>query len=283
MKAIRTISAAAIFSIMAILSTASASEINVRLNNYKKFKFTIDNEVYKNATSYNIRNISQGFHNITSYEFTNGNNYNRLIFSGRVYIPGNKIIDAVISKNGGFKITREVSMSGNNGGNYGNNGGNHGGNGGNYGNNGGNYGGNGGYYGNNGGNNGGNYGNNNYGNDDYVGGNYGNNGYGNNGGYNNDGAMRDYEFGMLLSTIRNTSFDSSKIDVAKTALMDNRVYSKQVLELVKLYSFESSKLEVAKFAYSRTIDKGNYFLVNGAFNFSSSTDELNRFIRNGGH
>ena len=272
MKTIRIISAAVIFSIMAILSTASASEINVRLNNYKKFKFTIDNEVYKNATSYNIRNISQGFHNITSYESTNGNNYNRLVFSGRVYIPGNKIIDAVISKSAGFKITREVSMSGNNnGGNYGNNGGNYGNNGGNY-----------------GGNNGGNYGNNNhgngyYGNDDNVGGNYGNNGYGNNGGYNNDGAMRDYEFGMLLSTIRNTSFDSSKIDVAKTALMDNRVYSKQVLELVKQYSFESSKLEVAKFAYSRTIDKGNYFLVNGAFNFSSSTDELNRFIRNGGH
>jgi hypothetical protein len=91
--------------------------------------------------------------------------------------------------------------------------------------------------------------------------------------------MGDYEFETLKSTVKRSSFDSSKLEIAKTALMSNRVSSSQALELVKLFSFDSSKLEIAKFAYPRTIDKVNYFIVNNAFTFSSTADELNRFIR----
>jgi hypothetical protein len=47
---------------------------------------------------------------------------------------------------------------------------------------------------------------------------------------------------------------------------------------MKLFSFESSRLEFAKFAYKYTWDINNYFLLNDAFDFESSIDELNKYI-----
>ena len=47
-----------------------------------------------------------------------------------------------------------------------------------------------------------------------------------------------------------------------------------------LFGIESNKLNLAKQAYANTVDKRNYSIVNDAFNFNSSKDELARFIRN---
>ena len=46
-----------------------------------------------------------------------------------------------------------------------------------------------------------------------------------------------------------------------------------------LFVFESNKLEVAKSAYRKTVDKQNYYQLNDALTFSSSKEELARFIR----
>jgi hypothetical protein len=45
-----------------------------------------------------------------------------------------------------------------------------------------------------------------------------------------------------------------------------------------MLSFESTRLDFAKFAYTYTLDKENYYMVNNAFSFSSSVAELNNFI-----
>jgi nuclear transport factor 2 (NTF2) superfamily protein len=90
--------------------------------------------------------------------------------------------------------------------------------------------------------------------------------------------MEDYEFSMLKSTVASQSFDSNKLSIAKTALRRTKILSRQTLELMELLSFESNKLSLAKYAYDYTIDKGNYFIVNNAFSFSSSVDELSRYI-----
>ncbi|MDD2413013.1 MAG: DUF4476 domain-containing protein [Bacteroidales bacterium] len=119
----------------------------------------------------------------------------------------------------------------------------------------------------------GNYGHNN---GTHYGNNHGNNYGGNYGNYNRP--MGDYEFSMLKSTLASQSFDSRKLSLAKSALSHNQIVSRQALELVELMNFESNKLSLAKFAYESTIDKGNYFMVNNAFSFSSSIDELNRYI-----
>jgi len=57
--------------------------------------------------------------------------------------------------------------------------------------------------------------------------------------------------------------------------------SSQVAELLKSFDFEQSRLDFAKFAYGHTFDIGNYFMVNNAFDFPSSVDELNAYIRGG--
>ena len=55
--------------------------------------------------------------------------------------------------------------------------------------------------------------------------------------------------------------------------------SAQVTGIMGLFGFEETKLEFAKYAYSHTHDIGNYYKVNDAFNFESSIDELNRYIK----
>jgi hypothetical protein len=54
--------------------------------------------------------------------------------------------------------------------------------------------------------------------------------------------------------------------------------SAQITDIMRLFSFESSRLEIAKFAYNYVVDPQRYFMVNNAFSFSSSVDDLNRFI-----
>lgn len=91
-------------------------------------------------------------------------------------------------------------------------------------------------------------------------------------------AMDSRDFDAARQTIRNTSFDETKLSTAKGIVSTNFLTSDQVLDLCQLFSFEQTKLEFAKFAYARTVDPGNYFKVNSAFNFSSTTDELNKYL-----
>ncbi|MDQ3049950.1 MAG: DUF4476 domain-containing protein [Bacteroidota bacterium] len=90
--------------------------------------------------------------------------------------------------------------------------------------------------------------------------------------------MSIYEFDQLKNTISNLSFESSRLQVAKQALSANNVTSYQVAELVRMMTFESSKLDLAKFAFHRTVDKQNYYILNDAFSFESSIMDLNDFI-----
>lgn len=90
--------------------------------------------------------------------------------------------------------------------------------------------------------------------------------------------MSERDFGALVATIANTSFDSNKLAIAKQAIAANYVTAEQVYELMMLFSFESNKLELAKYAYANTVNKERYFIVNNAFSFSSSQRQLHEYI-----
>ena len=60
----------------------------------------------------------------------------------------------------------------------------------------------------------------------------------------------------------------------------NYLTSEQVKEMLQLFSLENNKLSLAELAYDRTVDKRSYFVVNDVFSYSSSKDELARYIRN---
>ncbi len=107
--------------------------------------------------------------------------------------------------------------------------------------------------------------------DDHNGGDSWDNGYGN--------VMSGREFESVKEQIRKEWFENNRLTSAKTIIDKNNFTAQQAKEMVLLFGFENNKLEIAKYAYRKTVDKQNYYMVNDAFTFSSSKDELARFIR----
>ena len=90
-------------------------------------------------------------------------------------------------------------------------------------------------------------------------------------------------FAYTLQSIKNKSFDSERLKIAKHAAATRSLVSSEVVEIAKLFTFESTRLDFAKYAYEYTIDKKNYVIVYDAFQFSSSTSELQDYIAKLGH
>jgi hypothetical protein len=95
-------------------------------------------------------------------------------------------------------------------------------------------------------------------------------------------AMDPGSFKTAKQTIGNSNFDETKLSTAKGILASNCLNADQVVQVCQLFGFEETKLKFAKFAYSKTVDPGNYFKVGNVFSFDASKDDLNNFISNGG-
>jgi hypothetical protein len=91
--------------------------------------------------------------------------------------------------------------------------------------------------------------------------------------------MDNATFESAKSSIKSKSFSDSKMTLAKQMTGSNCLSAAQIKEIVLLFDFETDRLEYAKFANSRCNDPQNYFLVNDAFQFESTIDELNKSIK----
>lgn len=98
-------------------------------------------------------------------------------------------------------------------------------------------------------------------------------------GCGNSYAMSNSNFAAAKQTITKQSFDDTKLTTAKQVIKSNCLSSAQIKELMMLFSFEATRLDLAKFAHERCVDKNNYFLLNDAFQFESSVEELNNSIK----
>jgi hypothetical protein len=87
------------------------------------------------------------------------------------------------------------------------------------------------------------------------------------------------EFNDLKEQLRREWSENNRVNSAKYIIDKSSFTSAQVKELMLLFTFESNRLEIAKYAYCKTVDQRNYLLVNDALSFSSSRDELARFLR----
>ncbi|MFN5318583.1 MAG: DUF4476 domain-containing protein, partial [Bacteroidia bacterium] len=85
-------------------------------------------------------------------------------------------------------------------------------------------------------------------------------------------------FANAMATVNGQSFEENKFQVAQQVFNSNCMTVNQVTQIIGLFSFEDTKLDFAKYAYGRTYDLSNYFMVNNSFSFSSSVDELNAYI-----
>ena len=102
-----------------------------------------------------------------------------------------------------------------------------------------------------------------------------------NGGW--DGGYRDImsarEFETLKDQLRREWFENNRLTSVCTVIEKSFFTTAQIKELMLLFTFEGNRLSVAKSAYRKTVDKENYYRLNEVLTFSSSKDELARFIR----
>lgn len=90
--------------------------------------------------------------------------------------------------------------------------------------------------------------------------------------------MDEGQFSNAQRSVSSKDFEDSKMTVAKQITGANCLTTDQVKRIMNEFDFEDSKLEYAKFAYNKTYDIGNYYLLNDGFDFESSIDELNEYI-----
>ncbi len=91
--------------------------------------------------------------------------------------------------------------------------------------------------------------------------------------------MTAAEFNEAVASISDKGFEDTKLTLAKQVGGSNCFSSAQVKAIMGLFGYEDSKLDFAKFAYDHVSDRNNYYKVNDAFGFSSSVDELNKYIQ----
>ncbi len=86
------------------------------------------------------------------------------------------------------------------------------------------------------------------------------------------------EFNQAKESISKKSFSDSKMILAKQMTESHCFTSLQIKEITALFDFETDRLSYATFAYDYCADKQNYYVVNDAFQFESTIDELNKKI-----
>ena len=90
--------------------------------------------------------------------------------------------------------------------------------------------------------------------------------------------MNPNDFSRAISVIQKESFEDSKLNTAKQMTSNNRLCVSQIIQICGLFSFENTKLDYAKYAYRFCVDQNNYYQVNEVFTYSSSKDELRKYI-----
>lgn len=92
-------------------------------------------------------------------------------------------------------------------------------------------------------------------------------------------AMSDYEFTHAMAAINREWLESDKLKKAEQVVDANFFTSSQVKQMVQYFSFETNKLELAKYAFRKTIDPQNYYMVEDALSLNKSKKELQDFTR----
>jgi hypothetical protein len=102
-----------------------------------------------------------------------------------------------------------------------------------------------------------------------------------NGGWNNgySNVMSSRDFNDVKDQIRKEWFENNRLISVKYIIDKNNFTTAQVKELMLLFTFENNRLEVAKYAFCKTVDDRNYYQVSELLTFSSSKEDLARFLR----
>ena len=92
-------------------------------------------------------------------------------------------------------------------------------------------------------------------------------------------AMTNNDFAQAKESLRREWFENTRLETAKQIIDRSYFTSQQVKEMVLLFTFENNRLDIAKYAFGKTVDKGNYFVINDAFTFNNNKESLKEYIR----
>ena len=87
------------------------------------------------------------------------------------------------------------------------------------------------------------------------------------------------EFQRIRSLVKDQKFEKDRMNVSLQAIRGKLLTADQIADLAKLFAFENDRLNFLKSAYDGCFDKNNYFVVYQTLDFSSSKDELTRFLQ----
>lgn len=91
--------------------------------------------------------------------------------------------------------------------------------------------------------------------------------------------MNEHDFNAALATIRNESFENTKLSTAQQVIANNLLCINQIAQICQLFDFENTKLDFAKRAYHRCAEKEQYYLLHSVFQFDNSKKELDRYVQ----
>ena len=91
-------------------------------------------------------------------------------------------------------------------------------------------------------------------------------------------SMSDRDFSQAKENLRREWMENARLTSAKQVVDANYFTSQQVKELLLLFTFEGNRLDLAKYAYKRTVDKENYYIVNDVFTFNNNKEKLSEYI-----
>lgn len=91
-------------------------------------------------------------------------------------------------------------------------------------------------------------------------------------------AMDKAAFDTAKASVASKGFDDTRLTVAKQIAKSNCLTTTQIKDIMSVFGFEETKLEFAKYAYDFCYDKNQYYLINDAFSFESTIEELNTYI-----
>lgn len=86
------------------------------------------------------------------------------------------------------------------------------------------------------------------------------------------------EFQYVVQTIKDASFSSEKIKIAKKQIERNCLSLHQLEKIVKLFSFDRDKLAILKYSYQYSSDKNEFYKLRDVLGFTKYKKEFDQFL-----
>jgi len=246
MKKIFTLLVMSVFT-LTLFAANRPSQLSVTLPGNSNIRVIIDNSRYENSdNSITIGDISNGYHSIKVYEVKNQSrffNNSKLVYSSSVLIKPAYQVNIMINRNGKAVINEQRLFDDRK------------------------------YNDRDRDDRGGR-------NNDYPYNDRNDNRYERDDNNRNGYQMSNDRFSKAMFVLERENFDNTRFTIAKEIVEDNYLSAGQVKQMLQLFSFDVNKLELAKYAYSKTIDKNNYFMLYDVFAMNSYKERLAEFVRN---